>query len=84
MQTINKQPYPRPDCPTMAPSPRPSRPARASVTVLSRKSCSHFFSSTKGTLFYRLRKPKKAFLELPAMLTARNSLTAVAWIKGVC
>lgn len=47
------------------------------------KSCGQGFSATKGTLFYRLRKSKKDFLEALAMLAERNSMAAVARIKEV-
>jgi transposase-like protein len=45
--------------------------------------CHRYFSPTKGTLCYRLRKSKKDFLEALAMLAERNSLAAVARIKEV-
>ncbi len=47
------------------------------------KQCGQGFSASKGTLFYRLRKPKKDFLEALALLVERGSMAAVARIKGI-
>lgn len=46
-------------------------------------SCRKTFSETKGTFFYRLRTNRKDVLEAIAMLVERNSIRAIARIKGV-
>lgn len=47
------------------------------------KTCKQTFVETKGTLFYRKRKPRKDTLEALAMLAERMSIASVARVKGV-
>ena len=85
MRTIKKQPCPHPNCPdygSVTQVIKAGKDKRRRQRFFC-KSCSRYFSHTKGTPFYRLRKPKKDFLEVLAMLAERNSLAAVARIKGV-
>ncbi|MCR4404137.1 MAG: hypothetical protein NUW06_02390 [Candidatus Acetothermia bacterium] len=85
MRTIKKQPCPHPDCPDYGSSTqviKAGKDKRGRQRFLCKR-CGRYFSPTKGTPFYRLRKPKKDFLEALAMLAERNSLAAVARIKGV-
>jgi len=87
MRTTKKRPCPHPDCPSYGSSDQvikagKDRRGRQRYFYFC-KGCGRYFSPTKGTLFYRLRKPKKDFLEALAMLAERNSIAAVARIKGV-
>ena len=47
------------------------------------KTCRQTFVETKGTMFYRLKTDRKEVLEAMQMLVERNSIRAVARIKGV-
>jgi len=85
MRTTKKRPCPHRDCPSYGSSDsviKAGKDKRGRQRFFC-KGCRRYFSSTKGTLFYRLRKPKKDFLEALAMLAERNSIAAVARIKGV-
>lgn len=85
MKNIKRCPCPNPDCSDCG--------STAQVLKVGKdkrgrqrfrcKRCGKYFSATKGTLFYRLRKPQKDFLEALAALAERNSLAAVARIKAV-
>ncbi|MFQ5795921.1 MAG: hypothetical protein ACE5JP_12845 [Candidatus Bipolaricaulia bacterium] len=80
-----KRPCLNPDCPDYGSSTqviKAGKDKRGRQRYLC-KGCHRGFSATKGTLFYRLRKPQKDFLEALAMLAERNSMAAVARIKGV-
>lgn len=85
MKRVKSCPCPHPDCPNSGSS---ARVIKAGKDKRGRqrfrcKGCGHYFSATKGTLFYRLRNSQKDLLEALAMLAERNSLAAVARIKGV-
>ncbi len=85
MRRSKKRPCPNPRCHTYG---APDQVIKAGKDKRGRqrflcKSCRRYFSPTKGTLFYRLRKPKKDFLEALALLAERNSIAAVARVKGV-
>lgn len=83
MRTFKKRPCPNPDCLDCGSSEqviKAGKDKRGRQRFLC-KACREGFSATKGTLFYRLRKPKKDFLKALAMLAERNSLAAVARIN---
>ncbi len=84
---IQEAPMPQPRLPKLRPvrSGHQGRQGqtRPATLPLQGKSCRRSFSATKGTLFYRLRKPKKDFLEVLALLAERNSIAAVARVKGI-
>lgn len=85
MRTTKRRPCPHPDCPSHGSAQqviKAGKDKRRRQRFFC-KGCGRYFSPTKGTLFYRLRKSKKDFLEALAMLAERNSLAAVARIKGV-
>lgn len=85
MRIFKKRPCLNPDCPnygSFSQVIKAGQDKRGRQRFLC-KTCRRGFSATKGTLFYRLRKPKKDFLEALAMLAERNSIAAVARVKGV-
>jgi transposase-like protein len=47
------------------------------------QTCTHSFTQTKGTLFYRCRHPEETIVECLAMVGDRNSLAAIHRMKGV-
>lgn len=85
MRTIKRRPCPHPDCSYYGSSEqviKAGKDKRRRQRFFC-KGCCRYFSPTKGTPFYRLRKSKKDFLEALAMLAERNSIAAVARVKGV-
>jgi transposase-like protein len=85
MRKAKKLPCPHPHCPDAGRSAqviKAGKDKRGRQRYLC-KTCRQGFSPTKGTLFYRLRQPKKDFLEALALLAERTSIAAVARVKGV-
>jgi transposase-like protein/IS1 family transposase len=85
MRKSKKRPCFNPNCPDVGSSAhviKAGKDKRGRQRYLC-KTCCRSFSPTKGTLFYRLRKPKKDFLEALALLAERNSIAAVARVKQV-
>ncbi|MBI3961549.1 MAG: IS1 family transposase [Deinococcus sp.] len=65
MRTVPKRPCPNPGCPdsgSSLPVIKAGKDKRGRQRFLC-KTCHNGFSATTGTLLYRLRQPKKGFLE---------------------